>query len=47
MAYGLLYDFLMGQTIDAFHYFGAHFTTIERKEGRKKIVENGCFFHIE
>lgn len=25
MAYGLLYDFLMGQTIDAYHYFGAHF----------------------
>ena len=25
MAYGILYDFLMGQTIDAYKYFGAHF----------------------
>ena len=25
MAYGLLYDFLMGQTLTAYQYFGAHF----------------------
>ena len=25
MAYGLLYDYLTGQTIDAFQYFGCHF----------------------
>ena len=25
MAFGLLYDYLMGQTIDAYKYFGAHF----------------------
>lgn len=25
MAFGILYDFLMGQTIEAYHYFGAHF----------------------
>ena len=25
MAFGLLYDFLMGQTIEAHNYFGAHF----------------------
>ena len=25
MAYGLLYDYLMGQSIDAYKYFGAHF----------------------
>jgi len=25
MAYGILYDFLMGQTIEAYKYFGAHF----------------------
>ena len=34
MAYGLLYDFLMGQTINAYDYFGAHFTKDENgKEG--------------
>lgn len=27
MAYGLLYDYLMGQSIDGFRYFGAHFGT--------------------
>lgn len=27
MAYGLLYDFYFGQTIEAYHYFGAHFET--------------------
>ena len=26
MAYGLLYDYLSGQTIDAHTYFGCHFT---------------------
>ena len=25
MAFGLLYDYLMGQCIDAYKYFGAHF----------------------
>ena len=25
MAFGLLYDYLMGQTIEAYNYFGAHF----------------------
>lgn len=25
MAYGILYDFLNGQTIEAYNYFGAHF----------------------
>ena len=34
MAYGLLYDFYYGQTIDAYQYFGAHFI----KQGRKKGV---------
>ena len=29
MAYGILYDYLMGQSIDAFKYFGAHFGTCE------------------
>lgn len=27
MAYGLLYDFYFGQTIEAYRYFGAHFET--------------------
>ena len=29
MAYGLLYDFLIGQTIEAYKYFGAHFESRE------------------
>ena len=29
MAYGILYDYLMGQSIDAFKYFGAHFGYID------------------
>lgn len=29
MAYGVVYDYLMGETIDAFEYFGAHFVTQE------------------
>ena len=33
MAYGLVYDFLMGQTIDAYHYFGAHFEKRNDVEG--------------
>ena len=44
MAYGILYDYLMGQSIDAFRYFGAHFGYVEveneqivppKKEGGK------------
>ena len=31
MAFGILYDFLMGQTIEAYKYFGAHF--------EKRIIE--------
>ena len=30
MAFGLLYDYLMGQCIDAYQYFGAHF---ENRDG--------------
>ena len=33
MAYGLLYDYLMGQCINGFKYFGAHFVTEKRKKG--------------
>ena len=35
MAYGILLDYLMGQTIDAFAYFGAHFGT---KYNRVSVV---------
>lgn len=33
MAYGLLYDFLNGNTIEAFKYFGAHFVEINKQKG--------------
>ncbi len=33
MAYGFLYEFLMGQTIDAYQYFGAHFIKQGDEEG--------------
>lgn len=33
MAFGLLYDYLLGQTIDAYTYFGAHFETRDKKSG--------------
>ncbi len=33
MAYVLLYDFLMGQTVKAYQYFGPHFETIDGIEG--------------
>ncbi len=35
MAYGILYDFLMGQSIEAYNYFGAHF--IEKEINGKKV----------
>ena len=33
MAYGQLYDFLFGQCVDAYTYFGAHFTQVDGKDG--------------
>ncbi|MCQ2814811.1 MAG: 1,4-alpha-glucan branching protein GlgB [Bacilli bacterium] len=33
MAFGLLYDFLMGQSVDAHTYFGAHFTKQGKTSG--------------
>lgn len=42
MAYGLLYDYLMGQCINAYEYFGAHFVTKTIK--RKKV--NGVMFRL-
>ncbi len=35
MAYGILLDYLMGQSIDAFSYFGAHFG---KMDARKKVI---------
>ena len=35
MAFGILYDFLMGQSIEAYKYFGAHF---EERNGQKGVV---------
>ena len=50
MAYGLLYDYLTGQCIDAYNYFGAHFYETEReeKQGRKKVIvkETGVVFRL-
>jgi hypothetical protein len=46
MAYGILYDYLMGQTIDAFQYFGAHFVTKEIENvvetGHRRLEWLGC-----
>lgn len=33
MAYGMLYDFLFGQSHEAYNYFGAHFTKINGEDG--------------
>ncbi|MCR4911722.1 MAG: 1,4-alpha-glucan branching protein GlgB [Bacilli bacterium] len=33
MAYGIIYDYLMGQSINAYDYFGAHFTKQDGKDG--------------
>ena len=33
MAFGLLYDFLMGQCIEVHNYFGAHFTNVDGNDG--------------
>ena len=42
MAYGLLYDFLFGQTIEAFNYFGAHFTKVDEYQD----VMNGIVCNV-
>ena len=33
MAYGITYDYLMGQCSNAYEYFGAHFTEVDGKKG--------------
>ncbi len=42
MAFGLLYDYLVGQCSTAYKYFGAHFIT--KKENRKNV--NGVVFRL-
>ncbi|NCA95817.1 MAG: hypothetical protein EOM74_02430, partial [Methanomicrobia archaeon] len=42
MAYGLLHDFLVGNTTRAYEYFGAHFTEVEIN-GRK---DSGVIFRL-
>jgi 1,4-alpha-glucan branching enzyme len=51
MAYGILYDYLLGQSIEAYRYFGAHFITRETsqkyKNGRVKTIrEPGVVFRL-
>ncbi|MCX5775884.1 MAG: hypothetical protein NTV44_06020, partial [Firmicutes bacterium] len=51
MTNDLLHEFLFGQTIESYNYFGAHFQTIETtvkdKNGRKKITsEKGVMFRL-
>ncbi|MCI7069141.1 MAG: 1,4-alpha-glucan branching protein GlgB [Mollicutes bacterium] len=42
MAYGILYDFLMGQSIEAYRYFGAHF--LDKEIDGKKV--SGVVFRL-
>ncbi len=48
MAFGTLYDYLMGQSIHAYEYFGAHFGTkeLEGKNGKKGPTINGVYFRL-
>ena len=46
MAYGLLYDYLTGQCINAYQYFGAHFEEREYKDGKKTVKETGVVFRL-
>ena len=46
MAYGILYDYLMGQSINAYEYFGAHFIEEKTKVGRKNVITKGVVFRL-
>ena len=49
MAFGILYDYLMGQTTHAFDYFGAHFgecTLPVAKKGEKAVTLHGVWFRL-
>ncbi|MDR1698145.1 MAG: 1,4-alpha-glucan branching protein GlgB [Erysipelotrichaceae bacterium] len=41
MAFGLLHQFLMGETIDAYQYFGAHFMVLEKMSQSQVTLKNG------
>ncbi|MCI1245604.1 MAG: 1,4-alpha-glucan branching protein GlgB [Bacilli bacterium] len=41
MAFGVLYDYLMGQTTHAYDYFGAHFGTKETEQVSYIVMKNG------
>lgn len=47
MAFGMLYDFLNGQSIEAYSFFGAHFITqeVKKSNGRKQKV-SGVIFRL-
>ena len=46
MAFGILYDYLMGQSINAYDYFGAHFIEEKKKVGRRNVVTKGVVFRL-
>lgn len=49
MAFGTLYDYLMGQSTHAFDYFGAHFGTCEippKNPKDKPLVLHGVWFRL-
>jgi 1,4-alpha-glucan branching enzyme len=49
MAYGILYDYLMGQTVEAFKYFGAHFgdcVVPGEEKGDKPVTLHGVWFRL-
>lgn len=48
MAFGILYDYLMGQSVKAYDYFGAHFGTKEITDPltKKKKRESGVYFRL-
>lgn len=49
MAFGVLYDYLMGNSTHAFDYFGAHFGTYElpkKSERDKPVVLSGVYFRL-
>ncbi len=49
MAFGILYDYLMGQSTHAFDYFGAHFGTLElpgKNKNEKPTILSGVYFRL-
>lgn len=46
MAYGLVYDYLNGQCLEGFTYFGAHFCEIKNKVKGKTVTTKGVIFRL-